>query len=152
MKPDRPRTTREVEQRMQQCDEARSEVLFDLFFTDCAGDADIYTTALRGMCEAYRDVRAIADKINDGEIPPEQSVNTLARFSFMRDTFFDVRSRVTQEAYEDILDIPEGILHQFEREPEGRARAVRVVNGFSSGQTVLQYERCTALLIFTNNL
>ena len=151
MKRAHPRTAREVEQRMQQFDEARSEMLFDLFFTDCAGDADIYTTALRGMCEAYRDVKTIADNINDGEIPPAQSVNTLVKFSFMRDTFFDVRSRITQEAYEDILDIPEGILHQFEREPEGRAQAVQVVNSFN-GQAGLQYERCTALLIFTDNL
>lgn len=137
---------------MQQCDEERNESLFDLYFGDCQNDMDIYTTALKGMCKAYREVKNVADKVCDGEVPPKQSVNVLHKFTFMYDTFMGVRKTITNESYENILDIPEGIINQFSREAEGRSRAVRVVNSFAGQEGFKQYEKCVSLLILANIL
>lgn len=128
-------------------DDERGAVLYELFFADCESSLHVYKTALAGMLQAYQEVKKLANDVCDGVVRGEaEAVNVIYRLSFMRQTLLQTRSELTQEPYEDPIDIPVGIINQFNKDIEEKSRAMNYVRGFDGTSGFAAYEKYAGLL------
>ena len=124
-------------------DDERGAVLYELFFADCESSLHVYKTALAGMLQAYQEVKKLANDVCDGIVRGEaDAVNVIYRLSFMRQTLLQTRSELTQ----DPIDIPVGIINQFNKDIEEKSRAMNYVRGFDGTSGFAAYEKYAGLL------
>lgn len=132
---------------MQTHDDERGAALYEIFFAECNDDIlSIYKTALAAMCQTYEEVKRISADLCDGIIPKKEAVNIIYKLAFMRDTFLRARTELTSEKYENILDIPAGIINQFSRDEVEKSKAISFVKKFDGTSSYATYERFVGLL------
>lgn len=124
----------------------KEAVLYELFFEECADTMEVYKTALAGMCQTYGEVKGIAEDVCDGIVPKDGAVNIIFKLAFMRETFLKARAELTKEKYEEILDIPTGIINQFSKDDVEREKAFSCVRSFDGTSSFVAYERYVGLL------
>lgn len=128
----------------------RQEEMFELFFSECESEQEIYGTALELMLSAYSETKGIAEMVCDGEVLPEQAANVLFKLAFFRNTFLKAREKLTNEVYRsNVFDIPQGIINTFKRDVDAKQKARRTIAEFNGTNNFNEYETDRAMLYWS---